>query len=103
MPQNFAIKLSNHFSCLEPQETNIEQLWQTKRDIIIATAEKNIPKKERNRKSHWLSQKAIEIAEDRRYAKKQKDHSKLNNLNRAYRYISITYRCVSTNYKILFS
>ena len=57
---------------------------QTTKDIIVDTAEKNIPKKERKRKSHWLSQKAIEIAEERRNAKKQKDFSTFNNLNRVF-------------------
>ena len=52
---NFTIELSNRFSCLESQGTSVEQLWQTTEDIIVDTSGKNIPKKERKRKSHWLS------------------------------------------------
>ena len=46
-----------------------EELWTEVRDIVQEAVIKTIPKKKKFKKSKWLSEKALKIAERRREAK----------------------------------
>ena len=46
-----------------------EELWTEVRDIVQETVIKTIPKKKKWRKAKWLSEEALQIAEERREVK----------------------------------
>ena len=46
-----------------------EELWTEIHDIVQETGNKTIPKKKKCKKAIWLSEEALEIAEQRREAK----------------------------------
>ena len=49
-----------------------EELWMEVRDIVQEAVIKTIPKKKKGKKTKWLSEKALQIAEKRREAKRRK-------------------------------
>ena len=46
-----------------------EELWMEVQDIVQEVVIKIIPKKKKSKKSKWLSEEALQIAEKRRVAK----------------------------------
>ena len=46
-----------------------EELWTEVRDIVQEAVIKTIPKKKKCKKAKWLSEDALQIAEERRKAK----------------------------------
>src|ERR1043165_8848287 len=59
------------------------KLWEKMKKEILETAEKLIPRKRKGKTTPWVSEKAINIAADRREAKRQRDKKKVRDLNRA--------------------
>ena len=45
------------------------ELWTEVRDIVQEMGKKTIPKKKKWKKAKWLSEEALQIAEERREAK----------------------------------
>ena len=61
---------------IRPDRRVPEELWMEVHDIVLETVIKTIPKKKKCKKAKWLSEKALQIAENRREAKakeKRKD------------------------------
>ena len=54
-----------------------EELWTEVRDIGQETVIKTIPKKKNCKKAKWLSEEALQIAEKRGEAKRQKKKGKI--------------------------
>ena len=48
-----------------------EELWTEVRDIVQEAVIKTIPKKKKCKKTKWLSEEALQIAEKRREAKEK--------------------------------
>ena len=46
-----------------------EELWTEVRDIVLEAVIKTVPKKNKCKKAKWLSEEALQIAEERREAK----------------------------------
>ena len=46
-----------------------DELWMEVHDIVQETENKTIPKKKKCKKATWLSEEALQIAEERREAK----------------------------------
>ena len=53
-----------------------EELWREVHDIVQEAVTKAIPKKKKCKKPKWLFEEALQIAEKRREAKKQKAKEK---------------------------
>jgi len=49
-----------------------EKLWMEVRDIVQEAGIKTIPKKRKCKKAKWLSDEALQIAEERREVKEKK-------------------------------
>ena len=49
-----------------------DELWMEVHDIVQKTGIKTIPKKKKCQKAKWLSEEALQIAEERREAKATK-------------------------------
>ena len=54
-----------------------DELWMEVRDIVQETGIKTIPKKNKCKKTKWLSEEALQIAVKRREAKKQRRKGKI--------------------------
>jgi hypothetical protein len=82
------VEIRNRFEVLERDETETEEdgnnLWEKMKGLILETAEKHIPKKKKVKTTPWLSKEAINIAVDRRDAKREGDKDKVRELNSAF-------------------
>ena len=58
-----------------------EELWTQVRDIVQEAVIKTIPKKKKFKKSKWLSEEALQIAEKRREVKKKGEKERYTHLN----------------------
>ena len=54
-----------------------DELWTEVCDIVQKAVIKTIPKKQKCKKAKWLSEEALQIAEKRREAKKQRRKGKI--------------------------
>ena len=71
------MKATNRFKGLDLIDRVPDDLWTQVCDIIQETGIKTIPKKKKCKKTKWLSDKALQIAEKRRERKKVKSLSRV--------------------------
>ena len=60
------MKVTNRFKRLDLIDRVPEELWMEVHDIVQETGIKTIPKKTKCKKSKWLSEEALQIAEKRK-------------------------------------
>ena len=65
--------MTNRFKRLDLIERVPEEHWMEFHNIVQEVVIKTIPKKKKCKKAKWLSEEALEIAEDRREAKGKGD------------------------------
>ena len=65
-----------------------DELWTEVCDIVQETGIKNIPKKKKCKKAKWLSEEALQIAEQRRAAKTKGEKERYNYLNAEFQRIA---------------
>jgi len=86
--QEYRVEIRNRFEILERDEAETEEvennLWEKTKKVILETAEKYIPKKKKDKTTPWLSKEAINIAMQRRDAKRKGDKDKVRKLNSAF-------------------
>ena len=58
-----------------------EELWMEVRDIVQEAVIKTIPKKKKYKKAKWLSEEALQIAEERRKVKGKGERERYPQLN----------------------
>ena len=63
------MEVRNRFKGLDLIDRVPDELWMEVRDIVQETGIKTIPKKKKCKKAKWLSDKALQIAEERREVK----------------------------------
>ena len=63
---NYAMEMTNRFKGLELIDTVSEELWTKVGDIVQEAVIKTIPKKKKCKKVKWLSEEALQIAEERK-------------------------------------
>ena len=61
--------MTNRFKGLDLIDRVPEELWIEVRDIVQEVVIKTIPKKKKCKRTEWLSEEALQIAEKRREAK----------------------------------
>ena len=64
-----------------------EELWTEVRDIVQETGIKTIPKEKKCKKSKWLSERTLQIAEKRREAKSKGEKERYTHLNAEFQRI----------------
>ena len=67
------MEVTNRFKQLDLIDSVLEELWTDVRDIVQEAVIKSIPKKKNCKKSKWLSEEALQIAEKRREGKGEKE------------------------------
>ena len=65
-----------------------EELWMEVHNIVQEAVIKTIPKKKKCKKSKWLSEEALQIAEKRREAKVKGENVRCSNLNAEFQRIA---------------
>ena len=63
------MEVTNSFKELDLLDRVPEELWTEGRDIVQETGINTIPKKNKCKKAKWLSEEALQIAENRRETK----------------------------------
>ena len=78
----YTVEVTNRFKGLHLVNRVPEELWIEVRNIIQEAANKTIPKKKKSKKANWLSEEALQIAEERREAKSKGERERYTQLNR---------------------
>ena len=69
IPYDYTVEVTNQFKELDLIDRAPEELWTEVRDIVQKAGIKTIPKKKKHKKAKWLSEEALQIAENRREVK----------------------------------
>ena len=69
IPYDYTVKVTNRFKGLDLTDRMPEELWTEVHDIVQEVVIKTIPKKKKCKKTKWLSEEALQIAEKRREVK----------------------------------
>ena len=81
MEKLYTVEVTNRFKGLNLVNRVPEDLWTEVHDIVQETLTKTIPKKKKCKKTNWLSEEALEIAEERREAKSMGERERYTQLN----------------------
>ncbi|XP_060137402.1 uncharacterized protein LOC132593028, partial [Zootoca vivipara] len=81
IPYEYTVEVRNRFKDLDLVDRVPEELWMEARNIIQEAATKTIPRKRKCKKAKWLSNEALQIAEERRQAKCKGDRERYRKLN----------------------
>ena len=73
---DYTVKVTNRFNGLYLVDTVHEELGREVRDSVPETVIETIPKKRKRKKAKWLSEKALQIAVERREAKSKGEKEK---------------------------
>ena len=80
----FAVQVKNRFNGLQLADREPEELWSDIRDIVMETADIMVPKAKRKKVTKWLSEKAVKIADERRYVRSKRDDKEYRRLNAVF-------------------
>ena len=81
IPYDYIVEVTNRFKGLYLIDRVPEELWMEVHDIVQEAVIKTIPKKKKCKKTKWLSEEALQIAEKRREAKGKGEKEKYIHLN----------------------
>ena len=73
--------MANRFKGLDLTDRVPEDLWMEVRDIVQEAVNTTIPQKKKCKKTKWLSEEALQIAEKRREAKGKGEKERYTQLN----------------------
>ena len=65
IPYDYTVEVTNRFKGLDLIDRVPEDLWTEVHDILQEAVIKPIPKKKKCKKAKWLSEKALQIAEEK--------------------------------------
>ena len=81
MEKLYTVEVTNRFKGLNLVNRVPEDLWTEVHNIVQEALTKTIPKKKKCKKTNWLSEEALEIAEERREAKSMGERERHTQLN----------------------
>ena len=81
IPYDYTGEVRNRFKGLDLIDREPDELWMEVRDIVQETGIKTIPKKKKCKKSKWLSEEALQIAEKTREVKSKGEKERYSHLN----------------------
>ena len=85
---DYTVEVMNGFNGLDLIDTVTEELWTEVHDIVQEAVIKTIPKKKKYKKAEWLSEEALQIAEERREAKGKREKEIYTHLNAEFQRIA---------------
>ena len=81
VPYDFTVEVTNRFKGLHLIDRMPEELWTEVCNIVQEVVTKTIPKKKKCKKAKWLSEEALQTAEERRKAKGKGEREIYTELN----------------------
>ena len=66
IPYNYTVEVTNKFKRLDLIDGVPEELWMEVHDIVQEAVINTIPKRKKCKKAKWLSEEALQIAEEKR-------------------------------------
>ena len=63
-------------------------MWTEFRNTVQKASNKTIPKKKKSKKANWLSEEALQIAEERREAKSKEERERYTQINAEFQRIT---------------
>ena len=69
IPYDYTVEVTNRVKGLDLINRASEELWTEVHNIVQEVATKIMPKKKKCKKAQWLSEEALQIAEQRRKGK----------------------------------
>ena len=88
IPYDYTAEVRNGFTGLDLIGRVPDELWNEVRDIVQEAVMKTIPKKKKCKKTKWLSEEVLEIAEERREAKSKGEKERYKHLNAEFQRIA---------------
>ena len=81
IPYDYTVEVRNRFKTLDLIDRVPDELWMEVCDIIQETGIKIIPKKNKCKKTKWLSEETLQIAVKRREVKSKEEKEGYTHLN----------------------
>ena len=88
IPYDYTVEVTNKFKGLDLVDRVPEELWMEVHNIVQEAVTKTIPKKKKCNKATWLSEEALQIAEERREAKSKGERERHPQLNAEFQRIA---------------
>ena len=88
MEKLYTVEVTNRFKGLNLVNRVPEDLWTEVHNIVQEALTKTIPKKKKCKKTNWLSEEALEIAEERREAKSMGERERYTQPNAEFQRVS---------------
>ena len=82
------MEVTNRFKGLDLVNRGLEELWIEVHDIVQEAVNKIIPKEKKSKKAKWLSEEALQIAEERRQGKSKGERKRYTQLNANFQRIA---------------
>ena len=64
IPYNYTLDVTTRFKELDQIDRVLEELWMEVHNIVQEAVTKTTPKKNKSKKAKWLSEEALQIAEE---------------------------------------
>ena len=80
IPYDYTVEVTNRFKGLDLIDSVPEELWTEARNTVQEVMIKTTPKKKKCKKTKWLSEEALQIAEKRREAKGNREKERDSHL-----------------------
>ena len=88
MAYDYIVEVMNRFKGLDLVDKVPEELWIEVCNILQEAVTKTIPKKKKCNKAKWLSEEALQIAEERREVKSKGERERYTQLNAEFQRIA---------------
>ena len=88
IPYDYTVEVTNRLKGLDLIDRMPEELWTEVHDIVQEAGIKTIPKKKKCKKTKWLTEEALQIAEKRREAKCKGEKERYTHLNAEFQIIA---------------
>ena len=88
IPYDYIVEVRKRFKGLDLTDRMPDELWTEVHDIVQETGIKTIPKKTKCKKTKWLSDEALQIAEKRREVKRKGEKERYKHLNAEFQRIA---------------
>ena len=88
IPHDYTVEVMNRFKGLDLVDIVPEELWMKVQNIVQEAMTKTIPKKKKCKKAKWLSEEALQIAEERREAKGKGEKERYTQLNAEFQRVT---------------
>ena len=88
IPYDYTVEVTNRFKGPDLIDRELEELWMEVYNIVQEAVIKTMPKKKKCKKAKWLSEEALQIAEERREAKGKEEKERYNHLNAEFQRIA---------------